>query len=406
MMQSIRALYRVGHGPSSSHTMGPSNAAKIIKNRYPNGKKYQVELYNSLALTGKGHLTDLAIEKQLEGFEVTFEFLIDEEKHPNTLIFKVFDESDSLIATEEVYSVGGGRILFKGEKEEEPLIYKHRYFDDIKAYCLEHNITLYEYVKLNEGEEIEEFLQMIWNKMKESIQNGLDRTGVLPGTLRVPRKANTLINRKMKFEAPEITENRLISAYAFAVNEENASGGMIVTAPTCGACGVLPAVLNYMQHKYSFNDQKIIEALGVAGLIGNIIKTNASISGAEAGCQAEVGSACSMAAAAHATLFKLTIDQVEYAAEIAMEHHLGLTCDPINGYVQIPCIERNAVAALRAVDACGLAFFLSDYKMINFDTVIATMYQTGKDMHNNYKETSQGGLAVHYSKDNNIKTCW
>lgn len=405
MMQSLKSLYRVGHGPSSSHTMGPSNAAKLVRDEFPQATKFDVILLNSLALTGKGHLTDLAIANQLEDLEVSFEFLINEDKHPNTLIFKVY-EGDKLLDTKEVYSVGGGRIIFKGEDELDPLIYKHKYFTDIHKYCEEQDITLYDYVKLNEGEDIDEFLQYIWNEMKASIQNGLNKTGVLPGTLKVPRKANALTKTKMKFEAPEITENRLISAYAFACNEENASGGRIVTAPTCGACGVLPAVLYYMQQKYNFSDQKIIEALSVAGLIGNIIKTNASISGAEAGCQAEIGSACSMAAAAHATLFNLSIDQVEYAAEIAMEHHLGLTCDPINGYVQIPCIERNAVAALRAIDACGLAFFLSDYKMISFDMVVATMLQTGKDMHNNYKETSQGGLAAHYTVGDETKTCW
>ncbi len=231
--------------------------------------------------------------------------------------------------------------------------------------------------------------------------SGLNKTGVLPGNLEVPRKAKFLHEQTINFDAPELEEKRLISAYAFAVSEENASLGKIVTAPTCGACGIVPAVLYYMQEKYNFNDQKIVEALAVGGLIGNLIKHNASISGAVAGCQAEVGSACSMAAASLGHLFDLSINQIEYAAEVGMEHHLGLTCDPINGYVQIPCIERNAVAALRAIDAFGIAYFLTDYQKISFDTVVKTMYQTGLDMNEKYKETSKGGLAKYYDKN-----CW
>lgn len=400
-MQSLRYLYRVGYGPSSSHTMGPSNASKILRDRYKNANRYIITLYNSLALTGIGHFTDTSILKELDGLDVTFKMEIDEDKHPNTLLFEMY-EDEALINKQEVYSVGGGRIIFEGEDSLEPNIYPHTKFTEISKYCKEKNISLYDYVLEVEGKEIEDFLLNIWEKMQESINNGLETEGILPGDLEVVRKAKTLTKSKLKYEAPEITENRLISAYAFAVNEENAAGGMVVTAPTCGASGTMPAVLKYMQDRYNFSDKKIVKALAVGGLIGNIIKFNASISGAEAGCQAEVGSACSMAAAAHATLFNLTIDQVEYAAEIAMEHHLGLTCDPINGYVQIPCIERNAVAALRAVDACGLAFILSDTRKISFDLVVKTMYQTGKDMNDAYKETSKGGLAKLY-KDYN---CW
>lgn len=401
-MQSLRSLYRIGFGPSSSHTMGPSNAASILNKKYPQANKYVITLYNSLALTGKGHLTDEAILNVLKGKEVEFLFKIDNSKHPNTLLFQIYN-NNLLLCNQEVYSVGGGRIIFENEVEEELNIYMHNTFTDISNYCIENSLTLHEYVYLNEDKDIKQFLKTVWHTMLESINNGINNVGVLPGSLKVERKANTLYTKRLKNEASEITENRLISAYAFAVSEENASGGKIVTAPTCGACGVLPAVLKYMQDKYNFNEEKIINALAVAGLIGNLIKTNASISGAEAGCQAEIGSACSMAAAAHASLFNLSIDKIEYAAEIAMEHHLGLTCDPINGYVQIPCIERNAVAALRAVDACGLAFFLSDSRKISFDTVIKTMYQTGLDMHENYKETSQGGLAKHYKT---CDTCW
>lgn len=400
-MQSLRELYRVGFGPSSSHTMGPSNAAKILKEKYFSSNKFIITLYNSLALTGVGHFTDKAITKQLPETEVIFLTKIDDTKHPNTLLFEIYQD-EILIKEQFVYSVGGGRIIFEGENEIAENIYPHRYFDDIAEFCKKNNLTLYEYVLKYEGKSINEFLMDIWQNMKKSIENGISTEGVLPGDLNVLRKAKTLTKQKLKYEAPEITENRLISSYAFAVNEENAAGGMVVTAPTCGAAGTMPAVLKYMQERYNFSDTKIVEALAVGGLFGNLIKRNASISGAEAGCQAEVGTACSMAAAAHATLFNLSIDQIEYAAEIAMEHHLGLTCDPINGFVQIPCIERNAVAALRAVDACGLAFILADTRKISFDMVVETMRKTGRDMHENYKETSQGGLAKMYKEVN----CW
>ncbi|CCV64147.1 L-serine dehydratase, iron-sulfur-dependent, single chain form [Alteracholeplasma palmae J233] len=405
-MQTIKELYRIGFGPSSSHTMAPSNAASIILSRYQEAQKFEITLYNSLALTGKGHLTDEAIIKALPEKEVIFKFEIDKDKHPNTMIFKVFNKDNTEIASHEVLSVGGGKIVFVGEEESIPNIYPQGSFKEISKYCKDRKINLYQYVKVIEGDEIDDFLYLIWETMKESIKRGLMTQGILPGNLKVVRKAPSLITKKLKNEVSEITENRLISAYAFAVNEENASGGKIVTAPTCGACGVLPAVLYYMQEKHHFSDQKIIEALATASVFGNLIKHNASISGAVAGCQAEVGSACSMAAAAHASLFNLSIDKQEYAAEIAMEHHLGLTCDPVNGFVQIPCIERNAVAALRAVDACGLAFFLSDSRKISFDTVIETMYQTGLDMHSHYKETSEGGLAKYYKENDNDVNCW
>jgi len=399
-MKSLKSLYRVGYGPSSSHTMAPSNASKEMRLRYKNANKYVITLYNSLALTGDGHFTDKAILKELDGLDVKFIKELDETKHPNTLLFEIY-QNDKLLNKQEVYSVGGGKIIFENEEDTDLSIYPHHRFDDIKKFVKENNITLYEYVLMHEDKDIKDYLKYIWSKMKESINNGIKTEGILPGNLNVVRKAKTLTKQKLKYEAPEIKENRLISAYAFAVNEENAAGGMVVTAPTCGASGTMPAVLKYMQDRYKFSDDKIIEALAVGGLIGNLIKHNASISGAVAGCQAEVGSACSMAAAAHATLFNLSIEQVEYAAEIAMEHHLGLTCDPINGFVQIPCIERNAVAALRAVDACGLAFILSDTRKISFDMVIDTMYQTGLDMNDKYKETSKGGLAKFYNKN-----CW
>lgn len=404
-MLSIRSLYQTGYGPSSSHTMGPAKAVKIVKDQFPNLDFYEITLYNSLALTGKGHLTEEAIKESLATSQVAFLTAIDVSKHPNTLLIKGY-EKDQLICEKEVMSVGGGRIVFKGEDEKEPMIYPHNNFKDIKKYCRMHNMSLSDYVLMVEGEGFDEFLQSIWEAMKTSIINGISTRGTLPGPLKLKRKAPDLYSRNPDKEVPEITENRLVSSYAFAVSEENASGGIIVTAPTCGACGVLPSVLYYMHEKHDVvTNERIIRALAVAGLIGNLIKHNASISGAVAGCQAEIGSACAMAAAAHATLFNLSMDQVEYAAEIAIEHHLGLTCDPINGYVQIPCIERNAVAALRAIDACGLAFFLTDSRKISLDMVIQAMYQTGLDMNTSYKETSQGGLAHYYQEDDDVN-CW
>lgn len=404
-MLSIRSLYQTGYGPSSSHTMGPAKAVKLIKAQYPTLDFYEITLYNSLALTGKGHLTEEAIKESLATSHVAFLTAIDVLKHPNTLLIKGF-EKDELIVEKEVMSVGGGRIVFVGEDEKETMIYPHHNFKDIKKYCRTHNMSLSDYVFMVEGEGFEDFLQGIWEAMKTSIINGLSTRGTLPGPLKLKRKAPDLYSKNADKEVPEITENRLVSSYAFAVSEENASGGIIVTAPTCGACGVLPAVLYYMHEKHDVvTNERVIRGLAVAGLIGNLIKHNASISGAVAGCQAEIGSACAMAAAAHATLFNLSMDQVEYAAEIAIEHHLGLTCDPINGYVQIPCIERNAVAALRAIDACGLAFFLTDSRKISLDMVIETMYQTGLDMNTSYKETSQGGLAHYYQEDDDVN-CW
>lgn len=393
-MKSIRELYKIGRGPSSSHTMGPEKACLIVKERY-NATYYRVHLYGSLSLTGKGHLTDKVIKETLGNVDVIFksDFI---EEHPNTMDIFAYD-GETLLGKERVYSVGGGVIRFEGEPyKESEHIYPHHNFKEIKTYCETENIRLHEYVERFEGPDIYDFLQTIWDAMKHSIENGLSQVGTLPGELGVQRKARQLFIREMKNEPAEIYENRMVSAYAFAVNETNASGGLVVTAPTCGASGTVPAVLNYMQIRHKFKEKQVLKALATAGIIGNVIKHNATISGAEAGCQAEVGSACSMAAAAHAELFKLTLDQIEYAAEIALEHHLGLTCDPVLGYVQIPCIERNAVSALRAIDACGLAYFLSDSRKIDFDTVVETMFETGKDMPPNYRETSCGGLAIKY----------
>lgn len=405
-MLSIKSLYQIGYGPSSSHTMGPAKACQMIKDQYTYLDNYEITLYNSFALTGKGHMTEEAIIDTLSPAMVTFSTLIDVRKHPNSMLIKgLFEEK--IIVEKEVMSVGGGRIVFADQEDSDPMIYPHHTFKNIKKYCIANNMSLFDYVVMIEGDDFLEFLESIWEAMKQAVEKGIHTRGILPGPLKMKRKAYDLYHNLRDDEYPEITENRLVSSYAFAVSEENASGGIIVTAPTCGASGVLPAVLYYMHQKHkAVTKERVIRGLAVAGLIGNLIKYNASISGAVAGCQAEIGSACSMAAAAHATLFNLSIDQVEYAAEIAMEHHLGLTCDPVNGYVQIPCIERNAVAALRAIDACGLSYFLSDSRKISFDTVIETMYQTGLDMHTSYKETSQGGLAKHFKEDDNDVNCW
>lgn len=395
-MLSLRSLYQIGYGPSSSHTMGPAKACRIVRTRYPDADRFTVLLYNSFALTGTGHLTKEAITESLAPASVTFSTSIDLNRHPNTMRIEGFRKDTSIVVKEAV-SVGGGRIVFTGEEDDEKIVYPHHTFKEIKSYCKQEGMTLADYVFAHEGEGLKEYLKDIWKAMLRAIERGLVAQGVLPGPLKLKRKAGDLFKKHIKGS----WNNRLLASYALAVSEENASGNIIVTAPTCGACGVLPAVLYHAEA----GEKRILEALAVAGIIGNLIKHNASISGAVAGCQAEIGSACSMAAAAWATLEELSPDQVEYAAEIAMEHHLGLTCDPVNGYVQIPCIERNAVAALRAVDAAGLSYFLTDSRKVSFDTVVKTMYQTGLDLSPSYKETSQGGLAYYY-KDEDDVNCW
>lgn len=272
-------------------------------------------------------------------------------------------------------------------------VYKENSFESIRAYCEQNNLTIPQYVEKFEGEGIWDYLAEVWKCMHNSIDSGLVADGVLPGGLETKRKAKILYNGTDSEENSETREDRILCSYAFAVSEENASGNMIVTAPTCGASGVLPACLKYVSERRNLSERAVLEALATAGIMGNLIKTNASISGAECGCQAEIGSACSMSAAAVAEMYHMSLDQIEYAAEIAMEHHLGLTCDPINGLVQIPCIERNAVAAMRALNAVSLARFLTNTRKISFDTVIHTMYQTGKDLRKEYRETSEGGLA-------------
>lgn len=394
-MTSIAHIYKIGRGPSSSHTIGPEKACNIFKSKYPTANKFTVILYGSLAKTGKGHGTDTVIKKTFAPVEceITFDIEKKDLPHPNTMELAAFENSKEIAKT-TVLSIGGGNIFFEDSLvESEPIVYPHNKFIDIEAYCSDNNMRLWEYVLEHEGQQIESYLETVWNSMKDSIKIGLRSEGILPGGLELQRKAKTLYNSQHIDETPETKQNRKVCSYAFAVSEQNAAGETIVTAPTCGAAGVLPAVLYYHQVKNRYSDEQIIHALMTAGLIGNLIKTNASISGAECGCQAEIGSACAMAAAALAELFDLSIDKIEYAAEIAIEHHLGLTCDPICGLVQIPCIERNAVAAMRAINAVSLASFLWSTRKISLDNVIQTMKETGHDLSSPYKETSEAGLA-------------
>ncbi|MBR2988265.1 MAG: L-serine ammonia-lyase, iron-sulfur-dependent, subunit alpha [Clostridia bacterium] len=394
-MQSLKELYKIGRGPSSSHTIGPERACKAFKEKNGNATRFKAVLFGSLAKTGEGHGTDVVIKKTLAPTEceVIFDYETGNLPHPNTMDLYAF-EGEMQIDQARVISVGGGSIVFEGQDlVKAPVIYKHDKFSDISAYCEESEIRLWEYVVQNEGEEILDYMQTIWEAMKKSIKRGLVDKGVLPGGLGVEKKAKVLYNNEHIDETAETRENRIVCAYAFAVSEQNASGETIVTAPTCGASGVLPAVMYYQQQKNHFPDEKIVKALLTAGLIGNLIKTNASISGAECGCQAEIGSACAMASAGLAELFNLSIDKIEYSAEIAIEHHLGLTCDPICGLVQIPCIERNAVASMRAINAVSLASFLWDTRKISFDRVVQTMKETGHDLLSSYRETAEAGLA-------------
>ena len=392
-MESLRELYKIGRGPSSSHTMGPEKICKRVMKDYE-GDFYKVTLYGSLSFTGLGHLTDQIIRETLKNAEVIFSKELKLE-HPNTMDIEIFKNGD-VIGKERYYSIGGGSILRKGD-EEKPLknIYPHNNFQEIRDYCIENNLSIYEYVYKFEDENFKDFLANIWQVMKDTINKGLHQEGVLPGNLEVKRKARSLLyNQKNKVSI----EMRLLSAYAYATSEVNASGGVVVTAPTCGASGVLPSLLYFLRDIRKYPDERILDALATAGIIGNVVKHNASISGAEAGCQAEVGTACAMAAAAYSELENGKIDVIEYSAEIALEHHLGLTCDPISGYVQIPCIERNAVAAVRAMNAGELATLLIDTRLISFDTVVEAMKETGKDLLDSYRETSIGGLAKFYKK--------
>ena len=392
-MQTIREIYRIGHGPSSSHTMGPRHAAELFLERHPNAAKYQAHLYGSLSATGKGHLTDAAIIDVIPSVEIVWhdEFL---PFHPNGLRFMAWDDKDQLLEEWTVYSVGGG-ALFEGQNDkpqESPNIYPLTTLTQITEYCEQMGWDYWEYVEHYEGKEIWDYLREVWQVMRESIERGLDHEGVLPGELHLRRKAASYYIKVAGYK-DNLRTRGLVFSYALAVSEENASGGKIVTAPTCGSSGVLPAVLYHTWRSRNFSETRILHALATAGLFGNVVKYNASISGAEVGCQGEVGVACAMASAAVNQLFGGTLAQIEYAAEMGLEHHLGMTCDPVCGLVQIPCIERNAFAAARALDSNMYAAFSDGKHTVSFDRVVEVMKQTGHDLPSLYKETSQGGLA-------------
>ena len=404
-MKSIKDIYKIGKGPSSSHTMGPAKAMGIYVSMHPYVDSYEVELFGSLSDTGRGHGTDKALISMAGDKPINIIFNSRDRNlpHENTMdIYSIVDgkRTDKM----RVMSVGGGDIEVEGvEITAAPEIYPESTFAEIAEYCKTHGVRISDFVAMREGDGIYEFLFEVWEVMKRSIHEGLTTSGILPGGLELERKAQQIYNKRHIDESSVTRENRLVCSYAYAVSEQNADNGTIVTAPTCGSCAVLPSVLKYMQEKHNFSDRQICRALAVAGIIGNLTKTNASISGAECGCQAEVGTACSMASAALCELFEMGIDQIEYAAEIAFEHHLGLTCDPICGLVQIPCIERNAVAAMRAINAMSLANFLSGSRKISLDLVIKTMYETGKDLSHIYRETSEGGLAKLYMRQKDGK---
>ena len=401
-MKSIREIYKIGKGPSSSHTMGPERAAKHFKSQYPQADAFRVILYGSLSKTGVGHGTDRVLLEVLSPVKTEIVFSKEDlsGSHPNTLDFFAYQDGTEL-GMLRVESIGGGDIRVPGQTLlDSPDVYPENSFAEIADFCKWRYIDkLSDYVELNEGEEIWDFLMEVWLTMKQAIADGLNQTGTLPGGLKVQRKARYLMEQEAGHHAPGLLEFQKIAAYAYAVAEQNADNGTIVTAPTCGACGVVPAVLKYAQDTKGLTDEQILRGLAAAGIIGSLTKRNASISGAECGCQAEIGTACSMAAAALAELYEQNLDQVEYAAEVAMEHNLGLTCDPICGLVQIPCIERNAVAAMRAMNACNLSYFLTGSRRISYDMVCRAMKETGVNLNHRFRETSEGGLAKLYSRN-------
>lgn len=394
-MESIKKIYLIGHGPSSSHTIGPHRAALQFKARTPQTHHYCVTLYGSLAATGKGHFTDKTIMETLapKSTEIIWKPDIFLPFHNNAMLFESFDAQNQLLDNWTIYSIGGGALADENTHFVQENIYEHQTMTDILKYIDKEGLTFWEYVKKFEESDIWDFLNERWKVMQQTIKAGLENEGIIEGGLHLQRKA-AMYHVKACSYKPSLQGRCLVSAYALATAEENASGGLIVTAPTCGSSGVLPAVLYHLKHNHNFNDSAIIKAMATAALFANIIRTNASISGAEVGCQGEIGSACSMAAAAANQIFGGSPQQIEYAAEMGLEHHLGLTCDPICGLVQIPCIERNSFAALRALDA-NLYSMMSDGKhIVSFDKVVKTMNLTGKDLPSLYKETSTGGLAI------------
>lgn len=401
-MESLKNLYKIGVGPSSSHTYGPKLAAQRIKERYLEASHIVVTLHGSLALTGKGHLTDYIIEETLKPMTCEFKFKAEAlEYHPNGMVFDVYKE-DKKLDSVTAYSVGGGKIVMPGVSEsEEKEVYPQKNMTEIIQYIESHHLSFYDYILEFEDEDIEEYLYKVLEVMFDCVERGLSTTGVIPGRLQMQRVAKMMHGQALNTKKENERERLLVSSYAYAVSEENACGHEIVTAPTCGASGVIPAVLYYCFKQLKMDKKDLVHALGVGGLFGNVIKQNATISGADGGCQAEIGSACAMAAAIYAWLLELNNGAIEYAAEMGMEHNLGLTCDPVGGYVQIPCIERNGFGALRAMDAAMYSKQLMYIRKnkISFDAVVKVMYETGRDLNLAYKETSLGGLASTYQFD-------
>ena len=392
-MQSIKEVFYIGHGPSSSHTIGPSNAVRYILNHYPDAEFVKVTLCGSLASTGKGHLTDYIIDKYLK--EVKHRIIFDTHKkvkHPNTMYVEITLPSGE-IKKDTIVSIGGGAITINDKKNEDGIdLYPHHTLSEIMSYCREYGYSLWEYVLFHEGEEILSYFDNIYKAMKESVQNGINADGVLPGELKVKRKAKVMYENMIKEHKEDDIQTNVAIA-SFAASEENAAGGVIVVAPTCGSAGVIPGVVKYLEmKKVPYED--IRKGFLVAGLIGLLAKTNASISGAEAGCQAEIGVACSMGAAMIATAFGYEYKKIAQSAEVALEHSLGLTCDPVKGYVQIPCIERCAIFALKAINAASIVDILPiESAKVTFDESLLTMYLTGKDLHAGYRETAKKGLG-------------
>lgn len=393
-MESIKEIYKIGHGPSSSHTMGPRKAADIFLKKNSMANHFRATLYGSLAATGKGHLTDAAVNEVFKGqkMEIIWQPETFLSKHPNAMKLEAFSAENEILDEWTIYSIGGGAIIDDFSDVETKNVYQLHTMNDILYWCHNNGKQLWEFVEESEGPEIWDFLKEVWTVMEDSIKRGTTKEGTLPGGLKLPRKSHAFLAKAQNFSGPFKKRSQLFS-YALAVSEENAAGGLIVAAPTCGACGVVPAILKYYRKVYKTELQEIYKALATAGLIGNLVKRNASISGAEVGCQGEVGTACAMASGAAAQLMGGTINQIEYAAEMGLEHHLGLTCDPVAGLVQIPCIERNAMAAERALAHNTYALLSDGRHRISFDEVVETMYQTGKDLPGFYRETSLGGLA-------------
>lgn len=402
-MKSLKEIFRIGRGPSSSHTMGPQRAAELFLEKNKEAASFEVTLYGSLAATGKGHLTDVAIEEVLSKsapVKIIWHPDIFLPFHPNGMKFKSLNSDLQTIEEWTVYSIGGGALSEGIEGKtgvSTPDVYDMNLLADIQHWCEKYGRSYWEYVDKCEGPDIWDYLHEIWLVMQQAVERGLEHEGVLPGPLNLPRKAPVYYVKASGYKQTLQTRG-LVYAYALAVSEENASGGTIVTAPTCGSSGVVPGVLYHLAKGHNFKEIRILHALATAGLFGNVVKTNASISGAEVGCQGEVGVACAMASAAACQLFGGSPAQVEYAAEMGLEHHLGMTCDPICGLVQIPCIERNAFAATRALDSNLYAAFSDGKHRVSFDHVVEVMKQTGKDLPSLYKETSTGGLAKRFKE--------